>query len=343
MDPTILAAIDHCIRNRIPFIAYSLPGNHETAFFADPDGHECTNDYGADISMFGHNAPTVHIHAGYTAEALLHHTSFIPAKAAPLIRPYAHSTTLQEHRMAVNTIVDHLRNDGGKTVLSRTIAGTRTTDDWRPAIANLFACSPFAFRFVYYTHPTGFWLGASPELLGMADQSGRFTTMALAGTRTGNEPWDNKNLEEHQMVVDYIVDTLASFGIASHIGELETVACGPVQHLRHIITAQLTDAHSFNHVIRLLSPTPALAGYPLDKALADIDALELHPRLCYGGYISLSLPDGTQCAYVNLRSCHFYGKEYCIYSGGGITSHSDPEAEWEETQAKASSLLSVIG
>jgi isochorismate synthase len=31
-----------------------------------------------------------------------------------------------------------------------------------------------------------------------------------------------------------------------------------------------------------------------------------------------------------------------IYSGGGITKHSDPEKEWEETVSKSYTIKSVI-
>jgi isochorismate synthase len=34
--------------------------------------------------------------------------------------------------------------------------------------------------------------------------------------------------------------------------------------------------------------------------------------------------------------------EFILYAGGGITSKSIPEREWEETNQKAKTLLSVI-
>jgi isochorismate synthase len=34
--------------------------------------------------------------------------------------------------------------------------------------------------------------------------------------------------------------------------------------------------------------------------------------------------------------------EFILYAGGGITSKSIPEREWEETNQKATTLLAVI-
>ena len=342
MDTTVLDAIDRCIRHRIPFIAYSLPEEDEVVFFADPYGNTTTGAT-ADINVFGPDAPTVRINAALTASEIFDVCPLLESLPQPAIHPHSHSTTRAQHRAAVAAIVTRLKTEGGKTVLSRAISGTRGSTDWRPVISRIFDGSRFAFRFVYYTQPTGCWLGASPELLGMTDANGLFTTMALAGTRTDHTPWDDKNLEEHRIVVDYITDRLTEAGLCPSVGDAESVKCGPVEHLRHIITAPLHSDSAFTGIIRLLSPTPALAGYPLRVALADIAAHEAHPRQCYGGYIAITTPGGYHRAYVNLRSCHFEGRDYCIYAGGGITAQSDPDAEWLEAQTKASTLLSLIG
>lgn len=344
MDATVLAAIDRCIRYRIPFIAYALPNETDVIFYANASSASDNATIAASVSFFGPDGHRIPIYAELTANDILRKD--ITRHPDPEIIPYDHSTTREEHRTAVERIVERLRRDGGKTVLSRTISGQRSSDDWSPVIETVFDTSLFAFRFIYYTRATGCWFGASPELLGKIDTSNRFTTMALAGTRTHGEPWDCKNREEHQLVIDYIADMLTSVGLKPEIGDEETVSCGPVEHLRHIISARMTDDHRipFTDIIRKLSPTPALAGYPLETALHDIEQNETHSRHCYGGYIALHLPDGSEQAYVNLRSCHFHDRNYCIYAGGGITAQSNPATEWDETEAKASTLLkSIIG
>ena len=46
--------------------------------------------------------------------------------------------------------------------------------------------------------------------------------------------------------------------------------------------------------------------------------------------------------FVNLRCMEILPQQYMLYSGGGITSRSVPEQEWEETNNKAKTLLSAI-
>ena len=46
--------------------------------------------------------------------------------------------------------------------------------------------------------------------------------------------------------------------------------------------------------------------------------------------------------YVNLRCAHIRNERYCLFAGGGITAHSQPLQEWDETEAKCSALLKII-
>ena len=88
-----------------------------------------------------------------------------------------------------------------------------------------------------------------------------------------------------------------------------------------------------------LHPTPAVAGWPRGKAMREIAEYELCPRNFYGGVIC---NNREGYAYVMLRCMHFDETGWCVYSGGGITGASLPEEEWEETQSKAKTLLSVL-
>jgi len=76
---------------------------------------------------------------------------------------------------------------------------------------------------------TGCWIGASPELLLEASGNG-VKTMALAGTRAAGESreWDCKNLEEQQMVTDFISETLSGNGLDISISPLYTRNAGKV-------------------------------------------------------------------------------------------------------------------
>jgi isochorismate synthase len=39
---------------------------------------------------------------------------------------------------------------------------------------------------------------------------------------------------------------------------------------------------------------------------------------------------------------HLNGDEATLFAGGGITSKSDPETEWSETEAKLRTIKSVL-
>jgi isochorismate synthase len=45
---------------------------------------------------------------------------------------------------------------------------------------------------------------------------------------------------------------------------------------------------------------------------------------------------------MNLRCLKVYDDRLVLYIGGGITHESIPEEEWEETEIKAETLLSVL-
>jgi isochorismate synthase len=46
--------------------------------------------------------------------------------------------------------------------------------------------------------------------------------------------------------------------------------------------------------------------------------------------------------YVNLRCMEVGQQAVALYAGGGITAQSNPQREWEETEAKLQTLRSAI-
>lgn len=242
----------------------------------------------------------------------------------------------------VDELIRRLRQTGGKTVIARTISRQATPEDAAGFCRRLFSGNT-GFRFMFYTRATGLWGGCSPELLLRIDPSGQLTTMALAGTKKAADmtPWDEKNIAENAIVAAYIRDILSANGLSPEVSETETVVHGPVKHLRRMITAR-TSPDRFYDLVAALSPTPALAGYPLAEALHDIADIEQTPRGPYGGYIAVEAPDGSRRAYVILRTVNFSHGRATIFTGSGITPLSDAADEWEETAVKATTMLSLL-
>jgi isochorismate synthase len=95
-------------------------------------------------------------------------------------------------------------------------------------------------------------------------------------------------------------------------------------------------------MITALHPTPAVCGLPKLKALDLIKDVETHDREYYAGYWGPLEANGDFALYVNLRSMKIAENQLSLFVGGGIIADSLPQKEWEETQLKAQTLLSVI-
>lgn len=251
------------------------------------------------------------------------------------------STSWPQYRAAIETLVERLKQRRGKTVMSRTICGSHNCDMVQLAL-DFFEAYPQTYRTIFYTPQTGAWMGASPELLYKIDGD-RLYTMALAGTRLLSDgPWDEKNLEEHRMVADFIEDALAEQTQHYNRSELGTLRYGAIEHLLTEFTAE-TSQFDLERLKNALQPTPAVGGYPRREALDDIARLETHRRNLYSGLIEFDADKNSQrLCIVNLRCMQFDAEHYCIYAGGGITSQSDPAAEWAETEAKSAWLREHI-
>lgn len=213
---------------------------------------------------------------------------------------------------------------------------------------------PEACVFLFSTSRHGTWIGASPEII-LTSSDNEINTVSLAGTRWNSDDrglnneeqypqkeWDQKNIEEQQIVTDFIVEALKGSGLNPTSDGPDTLKAGPVEHLVTRIKAEGT-IEDFS-LLRHLCPTPALSGYPRQEAIQAITEIEHFPRLCYGGMIGLVKSNGDFFTYANLRSgrLDMPHKTIQLHAGGGITPLSDPESEWEETEKKLSTLRRFI-
>lgn len=255
------------------------------------------------------------------------------------------SISKEEHAAMVEKVQGMMH--GGalkKAVIAKTIV-KESPISLSKSFQALSVAYPHAFIFCFHTPQSGTWIGASPERL-LSQNAGMMRTMALAGTRpAGSEgEWDAKNIEEQRIVRDFILDEMRSLGIRPQCRPTETRKAGPVEHLCNEITALILADYDIQaeRLLRKLSPTPALAGYPKDEAVAAISTTEPFERGYYGGYCGPRFKNGNFAYFVNLRSLQQNGDRICLYSGGGILPDSNPESEWEETERKSQTLLMII-
>lgn len=201
---------------------------------------------------------------------------------------------------------------------------------------------PKAFVYLISSPFFGTWTGASPEILLEVHGNSGFT-MSLAGTKqsTDSSKWEEKEVEEQQLVSDFIIDNLdkKKYKNCEIIGPYDFSA-GPVKHLRTDISFDMDKKTTFQ-TLKLLHPTPAVSGFPQKEALDVIETLEMHDRELYAGVIGLIGENKSQL-YVNLRCCQIKKGAAYLYLGGGFTKDSIPEMEWEETENKSKTLLNIL-
>lgn len=250
------------------------------------------------------------------------------------------STTREEYMAEVEAFKKRLAEyPDGKIVAARADLHTGSLD---PGEVFFDFCRRFpqAYVFCFSTPLTGCWIGASPELL-LESHNGELSTMALAGTRRTGEPgpWDAKNLREQQIVTDYILSVFEKEGLRPTAGATYSRRAGAIEHICTPVTAPLPRSFKLETLLKTLAPTPALCGRPKDMALQEILTTEKFDRGCYGGFCGPYHSDSDFSFNVVLRCASMTRQSYCVYAGGGITSQSDPSAEWTETDSKIFSLF----
>ena len=266
--------------------------------------------------------------------------------AAPAPRDRAAWTAAVEEALA--------RIDAGrlaKVVLAREV----TVDLHRPldvatVVGRLRREQPSCF-----TYAAGAFVGASPELL--ARRRGLdVVSRPMAGTvAQGGSAGDDRRLvaamaastkeqNEHRLVVDDVRAKLSLIADRSpETSGPEVVRLSTVAHLATTVGCRLRDpSTSALDVAALLHPTPAVAGVPGVAAMAAIAELEGFDRGLYAGPVGWVDARGDGDWAVALRSAALDGARARLVAGAGIVTGSDPDAEWEETEAKLAAMRSAL-
>ncbi|WP_213522395.1 isochorismate synthase [Nonlabens sp.] len=230
-----------------------------------------------------------------------------------------------------------------KVVLSRKQRFLKKASDLK-ILSNLLNQYMEANCYFFYHPQVGKWMGATPEVL-LSVKDGKLQTMSLAGTAIYKENhlhhWGKKELQEQELVTDFIIDHLHKKGAKDiRKSEVTTVQAGNLIHLRTDISASVSAEDSSNF-IDALHPTPAVCGMPRNQALKFILQHENYERSFYTGYLGI-VDECTANYFVNLRCMQLYDQEVDLYVGGGVTASSNPQAEYEETVNKLLTMKKVL-
>lgn len=206
---------------------------------------------------------------------------------------------------------------------------------------------PSAFVYLLNSQESGMWIGATPETL-LKKENHKIETMAVAGTRLLSEyekenSWGKKEKEEQNLVSIYIKSILSELGINDYKTDgPTTIVAGKLVHLKtnFSINLELTDS-IIGKIIKSLHPTPAVCGLPKADAYHFIEKAETHKRRLYTGFLGPWNINDKSHLFVNLRCAKFKKDKMLSYVGGGLTADSNPMDEWQETENKSRTLLSI--
>jgi len=273
----------------------------------------------------------------------------------------------QSHTALVKKAIDRIKNDAlQKVVLSRQEEVPIQTEHPLEIFKKLYNAYRQAMVYCWYHPKIGLWLGATPELL-FKIEGFHLTAISLAGTQkvvNDEAPtWAYKEIEEQQIVTDYIANQLKPYVEDVNIRERNSVKAGPLWHLKTRIIAKLKESYRIKNIIEAMHPTPAVCGFPKSEAMNFIDTHEGYDRSYYTGFLgelnlTKTISRNTRRRniennvfksvktysnfYVNLRCMKLKENQATIYVGGGITKDSSPKDEWKETVNKTKTMLKVL-
>lgn len=254
-----------------------------------------------------------------------------------------------EHYKDVYAKFQNKLNEGDmqKLVLSRTYEVCKK-DPFSAGDTFKKACKKYPDNFIFLCNNevSGTWFGCSPEIL-IAGKKQIWKTDALAGTQNQTEDesqisWDKKNIEEQQIVVDYMQQQLAKAQIKPTISTAKTIKSGNVFHIKSELEFEVHDTTQIGNILSLLHPSPAVCGFPKEKAFEFIIQNEDYDRKYYSGFLGYLDADENTDLFVNLRCMQIFKDKLRLFAGGGILPSSDLESEWKETEHKLQTILSVI-
>jgi isochorismate synthase len=196
-------------------------------------------------------------------------------------------------------------------------------------------------------------MGATPEELVRVIDKMIFKTVALAGTKpyhTGinikNVAWTQKEIEEQALVERYIISCFKKIRLREYDEHgPKTVVAGNVMHLKSDFTVNMKETgfpQLGSIMLRLLHPTSAVCGMPLEPALQFLKTHEGYDRQFYSGFLGPVNVNNRIDIFVNLRCTQFVDGNAVLYAGAGVTEGSVPEDEFMETEMKMKTLLRVI-
>lgn len=191
------------------------------------------------------------------------------------------------------------------------------------------------------------FVGATPEEF-FRLEGRKFETMALAGTAPASRRAeflnDPKEVQEHELVAQYLVQHLADLGEVRR-GPRECMDLGPIVHFLTRISVELSRPRTVGGLIRRMHPTPALGSFPRTleslRKLYDYRSQLAAPR-GFGAPFGV-IVDGVFSSVVAIRNVSWSREVVSLPSGCGVIEESTLANEWAELALKRRSVKEILG
>jgi para-aminobenzoate synthetase component I len=201
-------------------------------------------------------------------------------------------------------------------------------------------------------------VSSSPEQFLKVSSAGKISSKPIKGTRPRSiDPTEDqaislelasneKERAENLMIVDLMRNDFGRVCEADSVAveklfEVESYAT--VHQLVSTVTGQLKKGQSATSALAACFPGGSMTGAPKIRAVEILTELEDVPRGIYSGAFGYLGFDGSADFGMTIRTLIFEGRSASLGVGGGITSDSDPESEFEETMLKSKALLKALG
>ncbi|MEL6810941.1 MAG: isochorismate synthase [Bacteroidota bacterium] len=335
--------------HRKPFVVYALPdSNKAVGLFQKDEKDFSSNDLLESGFVFAPFDGGENRFIPNSSSEILEAKIVSVPQALLEVKPPQLPEEKRNYKSLVASAIENIeRTQLDKVVTSRSTRVRLKRWDLEVLVERLLSLYPDAFRYIWFHPDTGFWCGATPEIL-LTREDLSFQTMALAGTRkydeTNDPDWTPKEIQEQAMVVEAIQKKLETTASVIKVSRTVNHKAGSLVHLRTDFSGVLKKGgRNLIDIVNSLHPTPAVCGTPRDLAQDFIASHEGYDRSYYTGYLGPINSEAKQSKfYVNLRCMSLNESFATIYVGGGVVHASQPESEWEETQNKLQTMLQVL-
>ncbi len=220
--------------------------------------------------------------------------------------------------------------------------------------------SPYMF---YMKSPEFVLFGASPESALKYDHQTRAVEVyPIAGTRPRAKcasgihfdrdgrielelRSDSKECAEHLMLVDLARNDISRIAVAGSRHVVDLLKVDRYSHVMHLVSrvkGELRQGLDALHAYQACMNMGTLVGAPKIKAAQLIRSVEKKRRGSYGGAIGYLNGKGDMDTCIVIRSAFVKDDFAYIKAGAGVVFDSIPQAEADETRAKAQAVITAI-